>query len=296
MDIRKIAVLGSGRLGRGIAEVAASKGYDVVLFSQGAGGQNVAQQMEQSLDKKLAKWAITESDKRVILGKIRYTSDFKELANVDLVVEATVDHLSKKQELLKSADEYCRPEVTFITTSATLSVSDLSLGLHRASSLVGLRFVAPVPVIPVVEMSKAPHTTEQALETAQRFAKKLGKTIVWAEESPGLIVTRALLSLINEAAYMLDEGVASAEGVEVALKESFRMEEGPLEMADRIGLDTVLDWMIQLEKTLGIRFAPCPLIQRYVRKGRLGVKSSLGFFAYTSDGNKTLGAEQEGAE
>src|SRR5690554_3051336 len=118
MEIRKIAVLGAGRLGRGIAENAASKGYDVVLFSQGAGGQDALRRIEHSLDRKLAKWSITEAKKRLILGRISYTLDLKKLSKVDLVIEATIDHFYTKQELLRTADHICRPEVVFITTSA----------------------------------------------------------------------------------------------------------------------------------------------------------------------------------
>lgn len=283
MDIRRIAVLGAGRLGRGIAECAASKGYDVVLFSQGAGGQDALRRIEKSLDRKLAKWGITESEKRLILGRISYTLDLKELSKVDLLVEATIDHFYTKQELLRTADHLCRPEVVFVSTSSTLRVSDLARGITRNDMLVGLHFIPPVPEVPVAELVVTNHTSEEAVETVKQFASRLDKKIVQIEESPGLVNPRALVTLINEAAYLIDEGVCDATAAETILKESWGMTQGPLEMADRLGLDLVLNWMEQLQEEFGDRYAPCPLIRRYVRQRRLGVKTRLGFFAYTED-------------
>lgn len=283
MDIRRIAVLGAGRLGRGIAECAASKGYDVVLFSQGAGGQDALRRIEKSLDRKLAKWAITESEKRLILGRISYTLDLKELSKVDLLVEATIDHFYTKQELLRTADHLCPPEVVFISTSSTLRVSDLARGITRNDRLVGLHFIPPVPEVPVAELVVTSHTSPAAVETVKQFASRLDKEIVPIEESPGLVNPRALITLVNEAAYLMDEGVCNAAAAEKIIKESWGMTQGPLEMADRLGLDLVLNWMEQLQEEFGDRYAPCPLIRRYVRQRRLGVKTKLGFFAYTED-------------
>lgn len=294
MDIRKIAILGAGRLGRGIAESAASKGYDVILFSQGAGGQDALRRIEKSLDRKLAKWAITESEKRLILGRISYTLDLKELSKVDLLVEATIDHFYTKQELLRTADHLCRPEVVFISTSSTLRVSDLSRGVTRNDRLVGLHFIPPVPEISVAELTRGSHTSDEAVEIVKQFATRLGKKVVQIHESPGLVNPRALMALINEAAYLIDEGVCDAHAAESVVKDSWGMPQGPLEMADRLGLDLVLNWMEQLQEEFGPRYSPCPLIRRYVRQRRLGVKTKLGFFAYTED--DTLVVEEEGRQ
>lgn len=293
MDIRKIAVLGAGRLGRGIAECAASKGYDVVLFSQGAGGQDALRRIEHSLDRKLAKWAITDSEKRLILGRISYTLDLKELSKVDLLVEATIDHFYTKQELLRTADHLCRPDVVFITTSSTLRVSDLARGITRNDMLVGLHFIPPVPEIPVAELVRTSRTSDAAVATVKQFASRLNKKVVPIHESPGLVNPRALMSLINEAAYLVDEGVCDATAAETILKESWGMTQGPLEMADRLGLDLILNWMEQLHEEFGSRYAPCPLIRRYVRQRRLGVKTKLGFFTYTEDDALIIENEEE---
>lgn len=293
MDIRRIAVLGAGRLGRGIAECAASKGYDVVLFSQGAGGQDALRRIEKSLDRKLAKWGITESEKRLILGRISYTLDLKELSKVDLVIEATIDHFYTKQELLRTADHLCPPEVVFISTSSTLRVSDLARGISRNDMLVGLHFIPPVPEVAVAELVVTKHTSEKALETVKHFATRLDKNIIQIEESPGLVNPRALITLVNEAAYMIDEGVCTPDAAESILKESWGMTQGPLEMADRLGLDLVLNWMEQLQEEFGDRYAPCPLMRRYVRERRLGVKTRLGFFAYTEDDALILAEQGE---
>ncbi len=284
METRRIAILGSGRLGRGIAENAASKGYEVILFSQGAGSQDAPHKIEQSLSRKLAKWSLTESEKRVILSRISYTSDLKELANVDLLIEATIDHFYTKQELLRTADRLCQPNVVFILTSATLCVSAIARGISRSDLLVGVHFIPPVPNVPLVELSHSEDTSEEAIKVAEHFVAKLGKSIVYLQESAGLINPRALVTLINEGAYMVDEGVADIPSVEKVLKESWTMDQGPFEMADRMGLDTILHWMEQLQDAFGDRYAPAPLIRRFVRTGRLGVKSNVGFFAYTQDG------------
>ena len=286
MEIRRIAVLGAGRLGRGIAENAASKGYDVVLFSQGAGGQDALRRIENSLDRKLARWAITEAEKRVILGRITFTLDLKELSKVDLLVEATIDHIYTKQELLRTADQLCQPDVVFITTSSTLKLSDLARSITRSESLVGLHLIPPVPEVSVAELVRCHKTADSAVEVVKNFAKRLGKEVIEINESVGLVNPRALLALINEAAYMLDEGVGDAESIERIIKESWGMVQGPLEMADRFGLDLVLNWMEQMNQTYGDRFAPCPLLYRYVRQKRLGVKTNLGFFSYNTEGKQ----------
>lgn len=283
MDIRRIAVLGAGRLGRGVAECAASKGYDVILFSQGAGGQDTPRRIEKSLDRRLAKWGITESEKRLILGRINYTQDLKELSKADLLVEATLDYTHVKGELLRTADQLCRSEVVFISASATLRVSDLAKEIKRSDMLVGLHFIPPVPDVDVAELVRGEQTSDHAAETARQFADRLGKQAVEIRESRGLVNPRALMVMVNEAAYMLDEGVCAAPDAELIIRESWGMKQGPLEMADRLGLDLVLNWMEQLQKAYGPRYAPCPLIRRYVREGRLGVKTRLGFLAYSED-------------
>lgn len=283
MDIRRIAVLGAGRLGRGITENAASKGYDVVLFSHGAGGKDALARIEKSLDRKLAKWGITESEKRLILNRIEYTQDLRELSKADLLVEATLDHLDIKYELLRTADQLCRREVFFLSATSTLKVSDLAKEINRGDMLVGLHFIPPVPDVAVAELVRGVRTSDQAVEVAKAFAARLGKQVVEIEESQGLVNPRALVAMINEAAYLLDEGVCDAQDADLIFRESWGMKQGPLEMADRLGLDLVLNWMEQLQMVFGPRYAPCPLLRRYVRQGRLGVKSRQGFLAYTKD-------------
>ncbi len=286
MEIRKIAVLGSGRLGRGIAETIATKGYDVTLFSQGAGSQNTPHRIERSLDKKLAKWAITEGEKRVILSHISYSSDLKDLTNADLVIEATIDHLYTKQELLRTADRLCEPDVVFLLTSATLCVSEIARSLSRSNLLVGARFIPPVVDTTVVELSYSHDTSEAAINATKDFIIKLDKTPVLVQEAPGLVNPRTLVTLINEAAYLLDEGVASPENIETIICGSWGMEQGPFEMADRMGIDIILNWMEQLQQLYGDRYMPAPILRRFVHQGRLGVKTGIGFFSYNEDAER----------
>ncbi|NMB38257.1 MAG: 3-hydroxyacyl-CoA dehydrogenase family protein [Firmicutes bacterium] len=284
--IRRIAILGSGRLGRGIAENAATKGYDVTLFAQGAGSQNAPYRIERSLDKKLEKWAITEGEKRVILSHINYSTDLKKLVDADLVIEATIDHLYTKQELLRTADRLCGPNVIFLLTSATLCVSEIALSLSRPNLLVGARFIPPVVDTTVVELSFSSDTSKDAINTTKEFINNLGKKPILVQESPGLVNPRTLVTLINEAAYLLDEGVSSAEAIEMIIIGSWSMQQGPFEMADRMGIDIILNWMEQLQQVYGDRYMPAPIIRRYVQQGRLGVKTGIGFFRYNEDGQR----------
>ena len=184
------------------------------------------------------------------------------------------------------------PEVVFIATSSTLE-SQISPGITRNNLLVGLHFIPPVPEVPVAELVRGYHTSEQAVEVVKNFADRMGKTVIEINESPGLINPRALISLINEAAYMLDEGIGDAAAIETIIKESWGMTQGPFEMADRLGLDLILNWMEQMQEEFGDRYAPCPLIRRYVREKRLGVKTRRGFFSYTADDAIVLSEEQE---
>ena len=199
------------------------------------------------------------------------------------MVEATIDHFYTKQELLRTADHLCRPEVVFISTTSTLQISELARGINRTELLVGLHFIPPVPEVPVAELVRGAHTSEQTADIAKQFATKLGKKVVEIRESPGLVNPRTLAVLVNEAAYLIDEGVCTAQQAEQIIKDSWGMNQGPLEMADRLGLDLVLNWMEQLQDEFGPRYAPCPLIRRYVRERRLGVKTRLGFLAYNED-------------
>lgn len=284
MEVRKIAILGSGRLGRGITESAATKGYQVTLFAQGAGSQDAPRRIEESLDRKLAKYALTESEKRVILSNINYSSDLKELADSDLVVEATIDHLYTKQELLRTADRLCKPEVVFILTSATLCVYEISRSISRSNLLVGARFIPPVNETDVVEFTYSPDTSANAVKIAKDFIIRLEKKPVHIHESPGLVNPRILITLINEAAYLLDEGVASAEDIETIFTGSLGTSQGPFEMADRMGVDIILNWMEQLQDKYGDRYMPAPALKRLVHQGKLGVKTKAGFFEYGADG------------
>lgn len=158
--------------------------------------------------------------KRVILNRINYTADLKELKNADLVIEATIDHFYTKQELLRTADRLCRPEVVFILTSATLPVYEVARGLTRSNLLVGARFIPPVVDVDAVELSYSPDTDKNAIEIVKRFIARLGKQAVRVHESSGLVNPRTLVTLINEAAYLLDEGTASADAIETIVKKA----------------------------------------------------------------------------
>ena len=293
---KKVAILGSGRLGRGIAENAATKGYEVTLSHK----VPAAKTRRTGLSKLKQKGRQMGANRNTKTGDSQPDQlhrRFEGAANADLVIEATVDHLYTKQELLRTADRLCKPNVIFILTSAMLPVYEIARSLSRSQLLVGARFIPPVVDVDVVEFSYSQDTDPEAVETVKKFIASLGKTAVHVHESPGLVNPRALVTLINEAAYLLDEGVASADAVEAIIKHSWGMSQGPFEMADRMGIDIILDWMEQLQERYGDHYKPAPVIRRLVRQGKLGVKTQQGFFHYNEAGQRIdisgLGQEEK---
>ncbi|MBI3890616.1 MAG: NAD(P)-binding domain-containing protein [Candidatus Wallbacteria bacterium] len=283
MHFRKIAVVGGGTMGQGIAQVAASAGIDVVLVEVSEErAQQVQRELSAKLDAQIAKWGLTTSDKRAILARVHVTEDKAHFGHVDLAVEAVPERLAVKQAVFVDLERILGPDVVKITHTATLSVSEISQVLQHPERAIGMHFLSPVHRVPVVEVVRGLATSDDTFGTVKQLIAVLGKTCVEVNEYPGYITTRGIVPMLNEAMHMVMEGVASARDVDAALKLGFGLEMGPLGMADRIGLDQVLLWMESLFHELGeMKYRPCPLLRKMVLAGHLGIKSGKGFFVYS---------------
>lgn len=287
MDIRNLGIVGAGTMGRGIAESVAEKGYEVTLIDRtGQALEDAERGITASLNRKLEKWAITEAEKRLTLSRITLSRDLADLRRADLVIEAVTEDLEVKKQVFEQLDGLVRPEVILASNTSTLSITEIAAATRRPSKVIGLHFLNPVTRTTVVEIIRGLKTSDETFAEAQAFVTKIGKVGVEVYESPGFVTTRLIVPLINEAMYALMEGVASAKGIDTAMKLGFDLGRGPLELADRMGLDSLLFSMERLFRDLGdLKYRPCPLLRKLVRAGHLGVKTGQGFFSYDEEGN-----------
>jgi 3-hydroxybutyryl-CoA dehydrogenase len=279
------AVVGGGTMGRGIAQILAAAGVQTRLIEKDdAAAQAATDGLTDLLDREVAKWGMTESEKKAILRRVQVGTDLALVAGVSVVVEAIQEEMPAKQALWARIEEICGPDELKITHTATLSISEIASRLKEPARMIGMHFLPPVHKIPVVEIVRGLKTSDRTYQEARELAGLLGKKAVEVTEYPGYITARVILPMLNEAIHALMEGVASADDIDTAMKLGFNFEAGPLHMADRIGLDAVLKWMNALFAELGdAKYRPCPLLRKMVRAGQLGVKTGKGFFEYDAD-------------
>jgi 3-hydroxybutyryl-CoA dehydrogenase len=284
--VRAVGIVGAGTMGQGIAVACAAAGLDVLVSERTPqAAQQAMAEIVHALDNDIAKWRRTESEKRAILARIRTVDSFGALEAAQLVVEAVPDDLELKASIFQELDLVCPAEDILATNTSALSVSEIAARTKRPDRILGLHFLTPVPVVPLVEVVRGLSTSDQTLRDALEFVRLIGKTGIEVFESPGYVTTRVILPFINEAMHVVLEGVASAEAVDTSMRLGYGMPLGPLALADRMGLDEVMRWMQHLFDELGdLKYRPCPLLRKMVRAGRLGVKTGSGFFEYDEQG------------
>ena len=281
-DIQRVAVLGAGTMGNGIAHVFARGGFHVVL-------RDVEQRfldralsaIAANLDREIKKGKVLEGERAAILGRLQPVTDLGAIAAADFCVEAVPESAELKTRVLKDADAALRPGVILATNTSSISITQLAAATSRPDRFVGMHFMNPVPVMTLVEVIRGLATSDETFQATLALCEKLGKKPVAVNDSPGFVSNRVLMPLINEAIFTVMEGVAAPEAVDSVMKLGMNHPMGPLELADFIGLDVCLDILEVLYKGFGDpRYRACPLLRKYVAAGWLGRKSGRGFYKY----------------
>ncbi len=275
-------------MGRGIAETAATVGINVLLLERDDESADLCKQrLSETLDTEIERWALTKSEKKAILSRLKFSIDLSDVAECDLVIEAVDEEFASKKAVFKELDKICDPNTVFVSNTATLSLTKLAEATSRPDKIIGMHFLNPVPKVPLVEVIRALKTSDGTFKRIKKFAEDMGKTVVEVFEYPGFVTTRVILPLLNEAMQVLLEGIATAEGIDTAIKLGYGLNVGPLEMADSMGLDEVLTWLDTMYHELGVaQYRASPILRRKVREGHLGKKTGQGFFKYDESGKR----------
>ncbi len=283
MEIKKIMVVGSGQMGSGIAQVMAQNGYDVILNDiKEEFVQKGLDKISKQLDRDVQKQRRTEEEKQEILNRFTLSTDYKDAADVQLVIEAATENKKIKLDIFKQLGEIAPAETILASNTSSLSITEIARATNRPDKVIGMHFFNPVPVMKLVEVNRALTTSTETADAIQELSRKVGKTAIDVKDSPGFAVNRILIPMINEAIFTVFEGVASAEEVDEAMKLGANHPMGPIALADYIGLDVCLAIMeVLYEGFNDPKYRPCPLLKKYAEAGRLGKKTGQGFYTYS---------------
>ena len=282
MTLQNIGVIGAGTMGNGIAQTCALCGFDVVMQDIAQGPlDNGMKTIQKSLDRLVAKEKISTADYETALARLKTTTDINAMADRDLVIEAASENIEIKLGVFNQLNEICPDSTILATNTSSLSLTRIAAASGRADRVIGMHFFNPVPLMALVEVIRALQTSDQTYNAIEALANSLGKTAVSVKDSPGFVVNRMLVPMINEAVFILYEGLAQAEDIDAAMKLGAAHPMGPLALADMIGLDVCLGVMNVLHEEFGdSKFRPCPLLKQMVDAGYLGRKTGRGFYQY----------------
>jgi 3-hydroxybutyryl-CoA dehydrogenase len=281
-DFSRVAVIGAGTMGNGIAHVFAQNGHEVVLIDVSSEAlERALGTIGKNLDRQVKKGAVSEEEKRAALDAITTSTELEAAADVGIVVEAATERRDLKFAIFRKLDEVCREGAILATNTSSISITEIAAETGRPERVIGMHFMNPVPVMKLVEIIRGLATSDETTKETVELAEALGKTVAEANDYPGFVANRILMPMINEAVYCLMEGVAEAEAIDTVMKLGMNHPMGPLALADLIGLDTCLAIMEVLHQGLGDgKYRPCPLLRNYVAAGRLGRKTGEGFYRY----------------
>ena len=282
MDVKRIGVIGAGTMGRGIAQVCAASGFDVVMsdISADAVAAGLAA-IEKQLARAVEKERMSAAEKDTVLSRIEITTGIEAMAGVDVCIEAATENPDVKLDLFRALESVCRDDAILASNTSSISLTKIAGACTRPERVIGMHFFNPVPLMKLVEVIRALQTSDATFEAARALADRLGKTAVAVADSPGFVVNRMLVPMINEAVYALSEGLASAEEIDLAMQLGLSHPIGPLRLADLIGIDVCLDVMDVMYRDFSdSKYRPCPLLRKMVDAGRLGRKRGRGFYEY----------------
>ncbi len=296
----KIGIVGCGNLGREIARMVSNQGIDVVFLELSKKKiDDAIKGITKDLDRMIERWGMTEGDKRAILSRIEGSLDYQDFKGCEVIIEAIKsktreDSVELRKNVFKQVEKVVDPSTIIATNSTTLVITELSSELEYPDRCVSLHFISPAADVSIVEVARSLHTSDTAYKKVCKFARLLGKKIIPVIESPGIISTRLIAPMINEACEIMMEGVAEMEDIDATMKAGFGFPYGPFEMADKIGIDVVIRWLDNLYREFGdIKYKASPMLKKRMRANHLGRETGVGFYRYDEEGRKIISPRAE---